>query len=140
MPDIIHFFQIKSPAEKVYKAITTKEGIDGWWTEENTADSKVGSIIEFNFGEQYQNRMKVLTLVENKLVEWECLEGDLEWVGTKYKFEIMEEEQSCWIRFSHTDWDEQTDFYGMCNYHWGLYMKSLKSFCEAGKGTPFLKT
>ena len=24
-----------------------------------------------------------------------------------------------------------------CNYHWGFYMRSLKSCCEIGKGQPF---
>ena len=31
----------------------------------------------------------------------------------------------------------EQDGLATCNYHWGFYMRSLKSYCETGKGQPF---
>jgi hypothetical protein len=41
--------------------------------------------------------------------------------------------------FTHADWAAQTLFYASCNFNWGLYMKSLKDYCESGKGKPWKK-
>jgi uncharacterized protein YndB with AHSA1/START domain len=30
--DLIHRIGIAAPAEKIYRAISAKEGIQGWWT------------------------------------------------------------------------------------------------------------
>ncbi|HNH10616.1 MAG TPA: SRPBCC domain-containing protein, partial [Leptospiraceae bacterium] len=49
MIDIIHRIGIKTPAEKVYKALTTLEGLGSWWTEEVSGETKTGGRIEFLF-------------------------------------------------------------------------------------------
>jgi hypothetical protein len=41
------------------------------------------------------------------------------------------------LRFTHGAWREMTDFFAACNYNWGFYMRSLKAYCETGKGQPF---
>lgn len=38
------------------------------------------------------------------------------------------------LRFSHIGWKKETDLFAECNYHWGLYIKSLKTYIETGKG------
>lgn len=137
MADIRHLLTINAPVSKVYKAITDQEGLANWWTKETKAEPTVGSIAEFRFGERYLNRMRITSLVPDKKVTWECIQGDREWVGTRFVFDLEEREGKTLARFAHTDWDEATDFYALCNYHWGQYMVSLKNYCETGKGTPY---
>ncbi len=137
MADIRHLFTINAPASKVYKAITDQEGLANWWTKETKAEPTVGSIAEFRFGERYLNRMRITSLVPDKKVTWECIQGDREWVGTRFVFDLEEREGKTLVRFAHTNWNEATDFYARCNYHWGHYMVSLKNYCETGKGTPY---
>ena len=141
MTEIFHFFNIKTTEpQKIYDAITTKEGLASWWTTGVDAKPGIGSIAEFKFLPNYHKKMKVTNLVENKLVEWECVYTDDEWIGTTFKFEIIPKEGSTDIKFYHSGWKEQNNFYGVCNYHWGLYMKSLKSLIETGEGTPHIFT
>ena len=128
---------IKSHPEKVYNAITKTGGLRGWWTIEAKADERVGGTAEFIFGERYYNKMKIMNLQDNKTVEWECLEGDKEWIGTTFLFELEEKNGSTILRFSHSNWKEETDFFASCNYNWGYYLNSLKQYCETGEGTPF---
>ena len=139
MAGIKHYLLIKASPEKVYIALTTTEGLKGWWTSEANAEEFVGGIAEFIFGDQYHNKMKVTYLKPNKKIEWECLEGDKEWVGTTFLFDLEEKNGSTILRFSHNNWKEETDFFASCNYHWGYYMSSLAKYCETGKGTPFAR-
>lgn len=137
MADILHNLIIKAPKEKVFKAITEQEGLAGWWTADVKAEPKVDSIAEFNFGDNYHNEMRITYLKPNKKVEWECIQGDEEWVGTTFTFELEDRDDHVVLRFGHKDWRKATDFFASCNYNWGRYMASLKDFCETGVGDPF---
>jgi len=137
MPEIFHLFNIKTeePA-KVFDALTTQKGLASWWTTATEATPKDGSIAKFRFSPDYHKEMKVVKLEKNKTVEWQCVKGDDEWQGTKLSFSIEPAEQGINVRFRHWNWKEQTDLFGICNYHWGLYMKGLKTYIETGKGNP----
>jgi len=137
MSEIKHYLIIKSTPEKIYNALTTKEGIACWWTVETEIGNKIGDKNEFDFGKTYHNIMKIVDLKINKRVEWLCEIGDKEWVGTKLIFEIEKQKTDCLLRFSHENWKNVTDFFASCNYHWGYYLRSLKLYCESGKGTPY---
>jgi hypothetical protein len=83
------------------------------------------------------NKMKVTETEKNKLVTWKCIEGPEDWVGTTISFTLSEDkDKNTIVKFEHNNWKEANDFYGSCNYHWGLFMKSLKTLCETGKGSP----
>jgi uncharacterized protein YndB with AHSA1/START domain len=140
MLEIQHYLEINAPAPEVFKAVTEQEGLAGWWTEDAIARPQVGSIAEFKFGEHYHNKMRITNLIPNSKVEWECLQGDKEWIGTSFTFDISEKSGKTALKFTHKDWREATNFYASCNYHWGLYMKSLKDYCETGKGEPYKKS
>ena len=137
MADIFHLFNIKTGnPSTVYKALTEEEGLSSWWTTGAKAKPEEGTTAYFTFTRDYTKQMKVLSLEENKKVEWECVGGDEQWIGTKITFEIEHKENSVDVRFKHKGWKEETDLFGSCNYHWGLYMKSLKSYIETGTGNP----
>jgi uncharacterized protein YndB with AHSA1/START domain len=137
MADIKHFLVIKAPAKTVFNAITEQEGLASWWTTNTIAKPEVGFVDEFKFGDEYHNKMKVIKLEKDKLVCWDCLGGDREWVGTKLSFELNEKNDSTELMFTHAGWAAQTLFYANCNFHWGGFMQSLKSYCETGKGNPY---
>jgi uncharacterized protein YndB with AHSA1/START domain len=136
MAMIKHYVDIKAPAEKVYSALTEQTGLASWWTNETTAKPEVGFVIVFKFGGAHFTSMKVTKLVQNKLVCWDCVEGDKEWVGTKIQFELDENNGTTNLTFTHTGWASETLFLGICSFHWAGYMKSLRDYCETGKGIP----
>ena len=137
MNSIKHYLIVRSSPEEIYKALTTKEGAANWWTAKTEIGSKVGDMNIFDFGEIYHNKMKIVDLKPNSRVEWECLEGDKEWIGTRLIFDIEVKDGDTILRFIHDNWKEETDFFASCNYHWGYYLRSLKLYCETGSGTPF---
>ncbi len=139
MPDIRHYLEINAPAPRVYVAVTEQKGLAGWWTQDTVAQPEVDTIAEFRFGARYHNKMKIVRLDPDSKVEWECLEGDTEWVGTRFVFDLEERDGITILRFAQNGWREATDFYAICNFTWAQYMLSLKSYCETGKGAPFPK-
>lgn len=126
---------IKATPEKIYKAITTQEGLASWWAKQTTAKPEVGFVNIFIFG-KFRNEMKVTKLIPNKTVEWKCINSIEEWIGTDISFDMEEKEGNTILRFIHGGWRAITDTLAGCNYDWALFMKSLKSFCETGVGTP----
>jgi uncharacterized protein YndB with AHSA1/START domain len=137
MEHIKHQLLIKAPPEVVYKAVTTQNGLKGWWTSDVNAVPEEGSIAKFGFNEEYHNEMEITALEPNKLVTWNCVDGDNEWLQTNICFDLENVNGNTRLRFAHSNWREATEFFASCNYNWGWYMTSLKEYCETGKGRPF---
>jgi uncharacterized protein YndB with AHSA1/START domain len=137
MLDILHKVGIRSSSlDKVYRALTTLEGLSGWWTVDTQGHSdKVGGIIEFRFGAGGFD-MKVLELDPDKRVLWQVVEGPAEWVGTKISFDLRQEGDWTLVFFKHEGWKEPVEFMHHCSTKWGVFLLSLKSLIESGKGDP----
>jgi len=79
MVDIVHRVGIKAPADEVFKALTTREGLAGWWTSNTQADIKVGGSLQFRFSADGSELggfdMKVLELQPARRVFWQVLGG-----------------------------------------------------------------
>ena len=126
---------IKATPEKVYSAVTTQEGLESWWCKQTTAKPEPGFVNVFTFG-KYRNEMKIITLTPNKKVEWKCINSIEEWIGTEVSFDMEEKDGKTIVRFAHAGWRAVTDTFAGCTYDWAQFLKSLKSFCETGSGTP----
>ena len=126
---------IKATPEKVFNAVTTQEGLAGWWAKQTAAKPEVGFTNVFTFGD-FRNEFKVTKIVPNQKVEWLCTKSIDEWIGTTVHFELEEKDEKTILRFSHSGWRAVTDTFAACNYDWGRFMTSLKSLCESGAGTP----
>lgn len=137
MADILHRIGIKAAPEKVYAALTEQAGLAGWWTKETKASPNIGAILQFRFGDRGFNDMKVLEMVPNKRVKWQCVDGAKEWIGTELTFDLKQKDGSTIVLFAHRGWKEQVEFMHYCSTKWGVYMLSLKWFLEKGKGAPY---
>jgi uncharacterized protein YndB with AHSA1/START domain len=136
MVDILHKVGIQaSTPGAVYKALTTMGGLAGWWTTQTSGNCNVGGVIEFRFGPGGIN-MKVLELIAEKRVVWEVVAGPTEWLGTTVSFDIAQEGDWTLLRFKHQGWKEPVDFMHHCSTKWGVFLLSLKSLLETGKGAP----
>ena len=135
MPDILHQVGIKSPLNDVYKALTTREGLAGWWTTNTQGDGKVGGVLQFRFGAGGFD-MKVLEAQPGTRVLWQVVDGPEEWVGTKVSWELKQDGDYTIILFKHQDWREPVEFMHHCSTKWAVFLMSLKSLVETGKGSP----
>lgn len=158
MPDIRHELLIGAPAEKIYDALTRQEDLSAWWTPHTEATSELNSVARFAFGQEYFKEMKIVELKPFSSVKWICITGAGEWVGTNISFELrpghkerllishpelkdqgqqQQSEKGTLLIFHHDNWREYTAMFAECNYTWGQFLRSLKLFCETGRGTPW---
>lgn len=49
MVDIAYRVGIRSTPHAVYRALATREGVAGWWTEDTTGESEVGGTLRVRF-------------------------------------------------------------------------------------------
>jgi uncharacterized protein YndB with AHSA1/START domain len=135
MVDILHRVGIKSSLDQVYKALTTREGLAAWWTNNTQGESNVGGVLQFRFGAGGID-MKVLELRPAKRVLWQVVDGPEEWIGTKVSWELKQEGDYSILLFKHQDWKEPVEFMHHCSTKWAIFLMSLKSLLETGKGAP----
>lgn len=137
MANIEHINYIKVPASEVYKALTTEKGLSEVWTRELKVRPEEGFTNEFDFDDGYATKMKIDHLDENRKIVWNCVASDPEWIGTSVIFDLAEKDGVTTVTLNHANWKEVTEFYRWCNYNWGMFLLSLKTHCEDGKGLPF---
>lgn len=137
MFDITHICHIQATQESVFEALSTLEGIRKWWTLETEGDPKLEGILNFKFGGKYENRMLVTANKRDSLIEWLVVESVPEWLGTKIRFELDTKEGRTRIRFSHTGYKSQDDFFAQCSFSWVKYLISIRNLVEHGKGNPY---
>jgi uncharacterized protein YndB with AHSA1/START domain len=159
MPNIHQELLIAASPEKIYAAITTEEGLSAWWTPEATAKPDLNSIARFPFGPNYFKEMTITELKPSEYVKWNCIKGAEEWMGTTLSFKIdsgdkkslltahpealgqvqqqKNFEKGSLLIFQHDDWKEYSPMFAECSYTWGQFLRSLKLYCETGKGNPW---
>lgn len=138
MVDIVHRIGIKSASpEGAYRALTELDGLAAWWTEDTQGESGVGESIRFRFGEKGGFDMKVVELDPSRRVVWEVVDGPAEWVGTRVRFDLRQENGYTIVNFAHQGWREPVEFMSHCSTKWATFLISLKSLVETGQGAPW---
>ncbi len=138
MKKIIHHLHIKAAPEEVFSALTTREGLAGWWSRRVEVQPGVGGIIDFTFLGDFHPDMKVTRLEANARVDWKCVAGHDNWKDNDFSFRLSAADGGTDLHFVQDYAQELSDeVYGTYNYNWGFYLLSLKKLCETGEGTPF---
>ena len=137
MPDILHRVGVKSSPDRVYQALTTRDGLAGWWTTNTQGDgNRAGGVLQFRFGAGGFD-MKVVEVHPATGVLWEVVDGPEVWIGTKVGFELRQEDDFTVILFKHQGWKEPSEFMHHCSTKWAMFLMSMKSLVETGKGAPY---
>jgi uncharacterized protein YndB with AHSA1/START domain len=140
--DIVHRVGMKAPVSAVYAALSTVDGLAGWWTRATTGNgSKVGGDVAFRFhkkdGEEIGGfDMKVTELVPDRKVRWRVTAGPAEWVDTDIEFTLSQQNEYTVVLFAHRRWREEVEFTAHCSTKWATFLLSLRDLAETGKGSP----
>ena len=137
MPDILHKVRVNDATKgDVYRALTTNEGLSGWWTRDTTGDNRVGGVVQFRFdGGGFD--MEVLESEPAGRVRWLVVDGPQEWIGTRIDWSLRQDEHSAVVLFKHEDWKEPVEFMHHCSTKWAMFLMSLKALIETGEGAPW---
>ena len=136
MVDILHRVGVRtSTPEKVYDALTTVDGLAGWWTEDTAGEAAVGGVLEFRFPPGGFD-MEVVEQRPGSRVSWKVVDGPAEWVGTTVDWRLRQDGDHTIVLFTHGGWAEPVEFMHHCSTKWATYLMSLKSLVETGAGAP----
>ncbi|MFF2845854.1 SRPBCC domain-containing protein [Streptomyces sp. NPDC058001] len=136
MVDILHRVAITAPVADVYAALTTPDGLAGWWTTDTHGEGdRVDGALRFRFGAGGFD-MKVIELAPGRRVVWEVVDGPEEWIGTQVSWDLAQVGDYTVVLFKHQGWKEPVEFMHHCSTKWALFLMSLKSLIETGKGAP----
>lgn len=140
MVDIIHRIGIKAPSAKVHAAVSTVEGVAGWWTKETSGDAKLGGELKVVFrslaGQELGQMDFELAQLSPERVRWRIKAGPPEWLGTEVTFDLHEEGGQTTVLFGHRSWREPVEFMAHCSMKWATFLLSLRQLVETGQGLP----
>lgn len=131
MPDILHRIGIAAKPDKVFAALTTLDGVRGWWVSTATGGAAAGQTIDFGFCD-----MLVTAAEPDRLVTWRCTRGPDEWLGTTVEFRLEWKDDQTVVLFRHAGWKEPVEFMHHCSTKWAVFLLSLRDAVESGKGRP----
>ena len=137
MAQIRHRVGISATAQDIYPLLTTDQGLARWWTTDTHGAGDVGSTIQFRFdggGPDFE----IIELIPNAKVVWRH-SGEMPpaWKGSEISFQLEETETQTFVNFRHYNWQQADDFLAHCSTKWGLFMMSIKSCIETGRGYPY---
>jgi uncharacterized protein YndB with AHSA1/START domain len=130
---------IDAPVGRVFGALTTLDGLAGWWTPSVTGTPGAGGEITFGFGDQ-RIVMRVERADEPTEVMWTCLVHDKfpDWEGTTVRFELGPvDRESTELHFHHVGLVPALECHGQCSLGWDHYLASLTAYAVAGIGSPW---
>jgi uncharacterized protein YndB with AHSA1/START domain len=129
---------IAAPPEKVFDALTTLEGLAGWWTPVVAGSATPGGEVTFGFGDQ-RIVMRVDVVVPAQQVSWTCLGHSKfsEWDGTRLSFELHPQNGLTVLAFEHAGLVSDLVCYPDCSVGWAHYLHSLAAYAATGRGMPW---
>lgn len=141
MPDIVHRIGIRAPLAKVRAAVSSADGIAGWWTRETTETRKGSGSMAVRFRAPDGTELDRMAFDVAKVhsggeVRWRFTAGPEEWVGTEVTFELARDGDMTLLVFGHRNWREQVEFMAHCSMKWAVFLLSLRELVEAGTGRP----
>ena len=133
-----HRIRIDAPSHDVLEALTTKEGLEGWYTPTVEGASGKGSEVVLHFsGKEGPFRWKICDGGSPSVVTWECLEGPGASAGTAVTFRLAESnDRGTTLELDHDGLDEGDEKNKVCNTMWGALMLHLKKYVETKRPEP----
>jgi hypothetical protein len=102
----LHRIGINAPIDRVYRALTTQEGISSWWTRKVKAVPEVGAAMEMRFKND-----SLITRIRHPYVKWKVLAGPPEWIGTAISFALKSYGKETVVLFAHREMEGSSRTY-----------------------------
>lgn len=134
-----HKITVDASNKEVFQAITTAEGLKGWFTKEVTGDpGKDNGEFTLSFSRhEGPFSWKVASMKPDSEVRWECTTGPGRSKGTKASFRLSQKgEGKTVVDFEHDGFEDTDEKIQTCNTLWGGLMTHLKSYTEKHQPEP----
>ena len=137
MVRVTHRIGIDNSIDNVFAALTSSEGLAGWWASSVKIDAEIGGEVGLTFTGLAVLKFKYNEIQENRRVHMECVEGPGPWQGSELLFELEQAENQVFVTLTHRNHVSSEEDFLYFNTKWPCYLLSLKDLIETGKGRPY---
>jgi methyltransferase (TIGR00027 family) len=137
MEFIAHHVHIAARPEAVVEAITTEAGLRGWWTDCEVGRAP-GEEAVFRFDPPRQVVFRI-DRIDARGIEMTCVRNTSQpdWQGTHLALRVVADGAGSYVDLLHDGYPARNVFYEVCVGGWAHHLKSLRLYCETGRGTPW---
>ena len=136
MADVLFQVDVDAPRAKVLDALTTTDGITGFWTSRADVPKAVGELVTVEFAIAPKPFDLRLEQSDESTVVWRSETFPPHWVvGTTIRWEVDERDGGSTVRFRHGSFGDDWET-GAVAYTWGQIMVALKRYAETGTPDP----
>jgi uncharacterized protein YndB with AHSA1/START domain len=136
--------EFNASPSKVFDAVTTLEGLRGWWTPFVEGKPSEGGDIRFEFDGLSQHIiMHVDEATPEATVKWTCrIHSALpEWKDTRVIWHLRKRgPDRCALRLEHIGLLPTLECYDHCEVGWDHFIASVGAYVECGAGMPYRST
>lgn len=139
MTDIQQQVEVGQQPAAVIAALTTAEGLQGWWCRDSDIGSRVGDRHVMRFDHMGTHITMVFDIAElgADTVSWQCgPNGNPDWPGTTITWNVATQAGGSIVTLRHSGFAEGAASIPMVEQGWAHFLASLKSYLETGTGTP----
>ena len=140
---------IGADQELVFAALTTVDGLNGWWGPALEASTDIGGSVVFDHGLESPMRLEVVAFDAPVRVVWRFVSSyddpanpASEWTGQTFDWRVAPRTERTLIgnrmdvtvvQLTNAGWPEPSRWQGFCTTAWGATLDAkLKVFCETG--------
>ena len=139
MATILLRVPVDAEPKSAYENLTTSEGVTGWWSNRTEGPDGVGSTMKIAFPDApITFDFEVAEESPGERVEWRCLAGPPEWIGTTVTFDIQSgDDGNTSVLFGHGGWATTEDSFPFIAYSWAQILARFKKLTDSGTREPF---
>jgi len=139
MGDVLFAFDVNAKPETIHRALTTAEGVAGFWTEDANVPAEVGKTLTLRLPDAPGAFDLVLTQSDDDVISWRTKSFPPQWVGTDIdgRFQAQTTPRRLPSGMAHSPTEQSKGRWGTCG---------ARSWCSSsstprlGSPRPFLST
>ena len=132
-----HKITINAPKDEVFEAITTVDGLKGWYSPDVSGKSEKGGQVTLSFAEKEGPfKWNVTEADQGSRVRWECTQGPGKAAGTTATFTLTGSGEKTVVTLDHEGFQESDEKLKTCNTLWGALIHHLKQYVETEQPKP----
>jgi uncharacterized protein YndB with AHSA1/START domain len=131
-----HKITINAPKSRVFEALSTKDGLKGWYTPQVEGEVREGETVVLGFKDEVPFHWRFVEVASPTRIKWECVEGPGAAAGTRVDFRLSDRDGRTTVECDHDGFRETDKALRSCNTLWGILMGRLRDYAETAKRTP----
>jgi uncharacterized protein YndB with AHSA1/START domain len=139
MATILLRVPVEAESGAAYEALSTTDGIRGWWSNHIEGAEGEGSTMKVTFPDApITFDFQIIEQAPERRVAWRCLAGPPEWIGTELSFDLeTDAEGNNSVLFAHDGWSTTQESFPFIAYSWAQILPRLKKLAETADRDPF---